>query len=884
MRSLVFLISFLGFGFAAEWSGNVCYRWRTYIFSRWGCRYSTWKGCWDWEPGYIFTDQVPYCCSGWRHNGNNICSIPICPNGCGEYKGRCIKPDECQCNPGYTGKYCTTIAACSHLKPCYPGNCTSNACKCTNNFYPENNGTNNCLTFPNVTEYFPTIEQSTFELGYFQQVKYMQTYNITIDSAMSTKNLKMFWTNCRDGTFMNFTFQSIFSPSTLNLPDKPGYVSNFALGITEADISVILTDFNGIKKDSTKLHCDVNRDNPRSENLYRCAKSIDNFNTRFDSGDTLAVTYKAQTGGFRILSNNGVKQYYTGRQTSRSIELKFDTEGPYHCSQKGECSDSSTMMKIKNDVTKVPIDISWNGWKDKLSKVARYALQVFKLVKAGDGTLKEPYNDLNPNPVFVNITELNETSEGAAHSFTFQPQEPGVYSCILEVNDNANNSVYVRRFVIYDSSSTVTSDSSHPLYATSGNATSDFKWQINNPQRVSFSWENHFLNELHESGNFLARIRNVPASFYDEFRDGFKSIPDQYDDTEGKRSRDAIPNKRGIIKYDIAYALGRKQLTPKTFQYTDRTNAFIHINLSQQLQDGNSMTLWVKAYDILENTKTERIILHYDSTKPKVSSMELQTNVGLGPMNFTSSVRIMGASDPHSGVKKIKYRFKALSTGKVINNRDYEYHNPSRDQYYCNTNPCDTNLPTGESFGVTINLPFSNCYAINISNMSTETVNLEMDIFNSAGLFIRKEMQIKNLSSLTGINNYAGPHNIRIDDRFNTSYKIMWNQAPSCCNIQGFQLALSKANGQILQISTFNETQNWIILDDVEEGTTYNLVILTMYGNDRDNRIRSSVPSNFTFVAQTQSEMQSSRGSMCMLHCSKMIGILLIVFVQLIGY
>ena len=38
----------------------------------------------------------------------------------------------------------------------------------------------------------------------------------------------------------------------------------------------------------------------------------------------------------------------------------------------------------------------------------------------------------------------------------------------------------------------------------------------------------------------------------------------------------------------------------------------------------------------------------------------------------------MGASDPHSGVKKIKYRFKALSTGKVINNRDYEYHNPSR--------------------------------------------------------------------------------------------------------------------------------------------------------------------------------------------------------------
>ena len=66
-----------------------------------------------------------------------------------------------------------------------------------------------------------------------------------------------------------------------------------------------------------------------------------------------AVTFNARNGGFRIFDNDGGKQYYTGRQASRSIELKFDTETPYHCSQKGECSDSSTMMKITNDVTKV---------------------------------------------------------------------------------------------------------------------------------------------------------------------------------------------------------------------------------------------------------------------------------------------------------------------------------------------------------------------------------------------------------------------------------------------------------------------------------------------------------------------------------------------------
>ena len=38
------------------------------------------------------------------------------------------------------------VAACSYLKPCYPGYCTSNACMCTNNFSPQSSGTSNCLT------------------------------------------------------------------------------------------------------------------------------------------------------------------------------------------------------------------------------------------------------------------------------------------------------------------------------------------------------------------------------------------------------------------------------------------------------------------------------------------------------------------------------------------------------------------------------------------------------------------------------------------------------------------------------------------------------------------------------------------------------------------
>lgn len=66
------------------------------------------------------------------------------------------------------------------------------------------------------------------------------------------------------------------------------------------------------------------------------------------------VTFRAENGGFRILDNGGGKQYYTGRSTTRRNDLKFDTETPYHCTEKNECTyPVSDMMSVQNDVTKV---------------------------------------------------------------------------------------------------------------------------------------------------------------------------------------------------------------------------------------------------------------------------------------------------------------------------------------------------------------------------------------------------------------------------------------------------------------------------------------------------------------------------------------------------
>lgn len=45
---------------------------------------------------------------------------------------------------------------------------------------------------------------------------------------------------------------------------------------------------------------------------------------------------------------------------------------------------------------------------------------------------------------------------------------------------------------------------------------------------------------------------------------------------------------------------------------------------------------------------------------------------------YLLSVILTGASDIHSGINKIKYRFRAQKTGTLVNNKEYEYNNPSR--------------------------------------------------------------------------------------------------------------------------------------------------------------------------------------------------------------
>jgi hypothetical protein len=251
--------------------------------------------------------------------------------------------------------------------------------------------------------------------------------------------------------------------------------------------------------------------------------------------------------------------------------------------------------------------------------------------------LREPLITETSNPVPLFIEEITNITEPLQFP-VFTPPEPGIYSCILEVSDEANNTRYARRFVIYDKTSQVTVQDNNPLYCMSASEPSGYKWQtnINNDNdgktRVDISWADHFVNEVHEAGHFLS-----PVGIYEpRLTDGGRRVDyKKIDDIEGTRNRSGIENVNSIVKFEFAH-----QIPPVVL-------ANIHWSTIAGLKQNNSVTLsgvndgyahqfFIQATDIMGNRKIDSTTIHFDSTMPFIGEPDLDYNVQDGSYDFSS--------------------------------------------------------------------------------------------------------------------------------------------------------------------------------------------------------------------------------------------------------
>lgn len=84
--------------------------------------------------------------------------------------------------------------------------------------------------------------------------------------------------------------------------------------------------------------------------------------------------------------------------------------------------------------------------------------------------------------------------------------QPGMYSFILNVVDNANNSQYARTLVLFDNQSSITTNNSSPMIVTSAAKETSYKWQNNLTNPISVSWKSHFRNDYHERNKLLSPV------------------------------------------------------------------------------------------------------------------------------------------------------------------------------------------------------------------------------------------------------------------------------------------------------------------------------------------------------------------------------------------
>ncbi|XP_022101273.1 fibrillin-1-like [Acanthaster planci] len=108
---------------AAE--GYTTYHSQRYTVS---CGWCGWSRCARYRQlsSYNYRTQLrtsarTQCCTGWRMDGYGKCSIPICSPSCHPTRGRCVRPNVCQCNTGYHGRTCSyDINECMRKSKAYP--------------------------------------------------------------------------------------------------------------------------------------------------------------------------------------------------------------------------------------------------------------------------------------------------------------------------------------------------------------------------------------------------------------------------------------------------------------------------------------------------------------------------------------------------------------------------------------------------------------------------------------------------------------------------------------------------------------------------------------------------------------------------------------------
>ncbi|OWF39446.1 hypothetical protein KP79_PYT19846 [Mizuhopecten yessoensis] len=488
------------------------------------------------------------------------------------------------------------------------------------------------------------------------------------------------------------------------------------------------------KHESSQIHDSLRRlhtecGGNRTTQTYICTLSA--FDRYIDHGDTMNIdtdsTISFSSPHYTL--SNLINRTQTFRA---SMAIGFDFQPPVHCTK--NCSLQP--LEVSPEISKGRIHIEWNGWEDGLSGIKHYILSVYKMTPNQAGDLSQP-----DDSCFSNTTDRTSTY--------YLPSQPGVYAFLLIVEDNASNRNYARRFALYDSTSRIDINKTNKLYFSSASEESNYHWQSNNTY-ISVSWEDHFVNYIHDKGKFLSQIVTDPVVIDNS------TVILTYDDREGKIKLTATPNARGIIRFEYVGPLAAdpKDGKPDTESWRGLgqiAHESLHKGFTTARGDGSSDKVWIKAHDVMGHTAVDSTYVYFDSSPPTAYGDKAILQKNIHSRKFTSRV-IMEATDKDSGIYQIQWDVQDKVTGRILTS-GFTAGNRTEDKADCDSNIKECRcVADGACYLFKHYLYIDHC-PIQMSNTDLQIADLVLNIrvVNYALLTHNFTMKIGKATTLNGI-------------------------------------------------------------------------------------------------------------------------------------
>ncbi|XP_070578965.1 uncharacterized protein [Ptychodera flava] len=477
-------------------------------------------------------------------------------------------------------------------KFCYPGSCpsTPDSCTCAPGF----SGTN-CLN----TTLMPTISPCTVTL---KDGSNNNNLACSVDNAPIYSSLK--------ATVLAIHWKTSYDPVTLTDYPSPYYVNSSGFGIVEVTLAWNLKRGNITLKGGTEycLTADILSTQIKTK---QCNHSVV-FNSELKHNDVLWFQVRSNTSGCININNyddpykvtlNGA-QFYSQQRNFLSNFVVFDLIAPQHCRQRSPpCTShlfSISEVYTKNSSVLVRMDPTL--WQDD-SGVNRISWEVYK----------ETY-DIQLTGNLQQRSQLNNipTQDKPGSTIVVEFPEAGVYSIILTVFDNVGNAAKARRVVMYDDRSSISVSEDNPITISDAVVNNGVSWLGTKSGQITIIWARHFYNSFHRDNNLLAAIEEMDPP-----------LPAEYDEPTGQppltRSREAIPNVEGITRFEFDYAISSSGKTKLDLKDMGQKTETI---LTVSSVDGDHVSVWLKAFDVMGNTREDLEKFYLDSSPPLITYLD----------------------------------------------------------------------------------------------------------------------------------------------------------------------------------------------------------------------------------------------------------------------